>query len=293
MENQSRLPQRTIKEPVEIEGIGLHTGFPCRMQLKPAPPGTGIVFQRSDLKHFAIPALRQYVAKVSYATSLMKQGVLIATVEHLLSAIAAMEIDNLYVQVSTMEVPIGDGSAQVFVDGIEKAGIREQEDPRQYIRLLQPVRIVSGDKWMEAVPCDSVDILYSIEFPHPLIQYQEFRFCVGSERYKQEIARARTFGFVEEVQALRQAGLARGGSLENAVVLSKEGILNPSLRYPDEFVRHKVLDLIGDLSLLGKPLIASIRAHRAGHALHYNLCSQILKNPACYKISFSPNGHEG
>ena len=287
---QTKVRQKTVKESVALDGIGLHTGFPSRMCLTPAPVGTGIVFRRSDLKHFAIPALRQYVAKVSYATSLMKQGVLIATVEHILSAISAMGIDNLYVEVSTMETPIGDGSAQSFVEIIEKAGITEQEDPRQFIRLLQPIRIESGEKWIEAVPFDTFHIQYSIDFPHPLIRHQEFSFSADPEGYKQDIAGARTFGFVEEVQALRQAGLARGGSLENAVVLSKDGIMNPALRYPDEFVRHKVLDLIGDLSLLGKPLLASIRAHRAGHAMHFSLCHQILKNPSCYKITFSPNG---
>ncbi len=285
MENKNGSKQRTIANAVEMEGIGLHTGFPSRMRLVPAPPGTGIVFRRSDLKYFAIPALRPYVAKVSYATSLMKQGVLIATVEHVLSAIAALEIDNLYVEVSTMEVPIGDGSARVFVESLESAGILEQDEPRQFLRLLQPVRVASGDKWMEAVPGEGAQFHYSIEFPHPLIRYQEFSFRAEPESYKREIAPARTFGFAEEVQAMRQAGLARGGSLENAVVLSKEGVLNPSLRYPDEFVRHKVLDLIGDLSMLGRPLIASIRAHRAGHALHYSLCSQILKNPECYAVA--------
>lgn len=283
--------QKTIRQPVEISGIGLHTGFCSHMRFSPAPENSGIVFRRSDLKHFSIPAIRQYVAKVSYATSLMKQGVLIATVEHVLSAIHALGIDNLNVEVDTMEIPITDGSAHPFVEILSRAGLQTQEAGRQYLRLLQPIRLVSGEKWMEAEPFAGFRIHYSIEFEHPLIRHQEFTFCLDREDYATEIARARTFGFAEEVEALRQAGLAKGGSMENAVVLGKDGILNKEgLRYPNEFVRHKVLDLIGDFCLLGKPLLASVRAHRAGHALHYNLCSHILKNPGCYEI-VSGNGH--
>jgi UDP-3-O-[3-hydroxymyristoyl] N-acetylglucosamine deacetylase len=278
------MSQKTIAQPIEISGVGLHTGFPSRMRLEPAPVDTGIVFRRSDLNSFSIPAIKQFVSKVSYCTSLMKQGVLIATVEHVLSAIHGLGVDNIYVDVSTMEVPIVDGSALPFVELLETAGINTQERPREYIRLLEPIRVETEDKWIEAEPCDSLQVHYSIEFNHPLIGYQSYSYELEPSSYKREICSARTFGFYEELDSLKKAGLIRGGSLENAVVLSQAGLMNPSLRFEDEFVRHKILDLVGDIALVGRPLLAKIRAHRAGHALHFSLSNQILKHPDYYEL---------
>jgi UDP-3-O-[3-hydroxymyristoyl] N-acetylglucosamine deacetylase len=210
--------------------------------------------------------------------------VLIATVEHVLSAIAGLNIDNIYVDVNTMEIPIMDGSAQPFVELLDQAGRVFQSAPRQILRLLRPMRIESEDKWIEAEPCNSLQVQYHIFFNHPLIQHQESLFAHKPSAYRKEIASARTFGFFEELDTLIKAGLIRGGSLDNAVVLSKDGLMNSELRFPDEFVRHKILDLIGDIALVGKPLQARIRAHRAGHALHYSLANQILKHPESYEI---------
>jgi UDP-3-O-[3-hydroxymyristoyl] N-acetylglucosamine deacetylase len=284
--------QRTLAQPIEVSGVGLHTGFPSRMRLEPAPANTGIVFRRSDLNYFRIPAVKQFVSKVSYATSLMKQGVLIATVEHLLSAIHGTGIDNLLVDVSTMEIPILDGSALPFAELLESAGIVELDSPREYIRLLQTLRVESDDKWIEAEPHDGLSIHYSIEFNHPMIGYQEYRYELDRSTYRTEICPARTFGFYEELDTLKKAGLIRGGSLDNAVVLSRTGLLNPGLRFGDEFVRHKILDLIGDIALVGRPLLAKIRAHRAGHALHFSLSNQILKHPDYFQVVTTPGTQE-
>jgi UDP-3-O-[3-hydroxymyristoyl] N-acetylglucosamine deacetylase len=284
--------QKTLAQPVEVSVVGLHTGFPSRMRLQPAPSNAGIVFRRSDLNYFRIPAIKQFVSKVSYATSLMKQGVLIATVEHLLSAIHGTGIDNLLVDVSTMEIPILDGSALPFAELLESAGIVELEYPREYIRLLKPMRVETDDKWIEAEPYDGLSIHYSIDFNHPLIGFQEYRYELDSSTYRTEICPARTFGFYEELDSLKKAGLIRGGSLDNAVVLSKTGLLNSSLRFEDEFVRHKILDLIGDIALAGRPLLAKIRAHRAGHALHFSLSNQILKHPDYFEVVTAPDSRK-
>ncbi len=277
--------QTTIQKAVEISGVGLHTGFSSHMRLVPAPVNTGIVFRRSDLNHFQIPAIKQYVSKVSYATSLMKQGVLIATVEHLLSAIHGLGVDNLYVDVDTMEIPIVDGSAQPFVEMIDRAGICEQEGPRHFVRMLKPIRVETEDKWIVAEPYDGLLVHYSIYFPPPMIETQEYVFELNPLDYRREICAARTFGFYEELDTLMKAGLIRGGSLDNAIVLDKVGIMNPGLRFHDEFVRHKILDLLGDIALVGRPLRAKIRAHRAGHALHFSLANQILRRPDAFEIS--------
>lgn len=276
--------QKTLCQSIDISGIGLHTGFQSNLELVPAPANTGIIFRRSDLDHFPIPAIKRYVSKVSYATSLMKQGVLIATVEHVLSAIHALEIDNLYVDVDTMEIPIVDGSALPFVEMIDQAGVCEQDCPRRFIQLSRPLRVESENKWIEAEPYDGLLVHYSIFFPHPLIQHQEFVFQLDPLAYRKDVCGARTFGFYEELDSLKKAGLIRGGSLENAIVLDKTGILNPELRFADEFVRHKVLDLLGDIALVGNPIRARIRAHCAGHAMHFSLANQILKHREGYDM---------
>ena len=270
--------QQTIASPVGITGIGLHTGVPVKVRLTPAAANTGIVFKRTDLEGFVIEARSRYVARVSYATSLMKKGVLISTTEHLLSALAASGVDNVVIEIDNLEVPILDGSALPFLRLIGKAGLRRQRAKRTYAKILKAVEVVEGSKRIAVYPADTLRITYRIAFPHPLIGEQSLEFEAGEGNYEAEIAPARTFGFLEEVEILKKSGLVRGGSLENAVVLSRDGVLNPEgLRFPDEFCRHKILDIIGDLALLGHPLIGHVEADRAGHALHSALVSRLLK----------------
>jgi len=270
--------QQTIASPVGISGIGLHTGVPVKVLLTPAPANTGILFKRTDLEGFAIEARSRHVARVSYATSLMKKGVLISTTEHLLSALAAGGVDNVVIEIDNLEVPILDGSALPFLRLIREAGLRRQRAKRTYAKILKAVEIVEGSKRIAVYPADTFHITYRIAFPHPLIGEQSLEFDPGVGNYETEIAPARTFGFLEEVEMLKKSGLVRGGSLENAVVLTREGVLNPEgLRFPDEFCRHKILDIIGDLALLGHPLLGHVEADRAGHALHSALVSRLLK----------------
>jgi UDP-3-O-[3-hydroxymyristoyl] N-acetylglucosamine deacetylase len=245
--------------------------------LLPARANQGIVFRRTDLEGFEIEAQARNVARVSYATSLMKRGVLISTTEHLLSALAASGVDNVVVEIDNLELPIMDGSAEPFVRMIDEAGVRPERARRRYAKVLKPVEVVDGAKRIAVYPSDSFRITYRISFPHPLIGEQSFEFSSAQAQYAVEVAPARTFGFVEEIEMLRENGLIRGGSLENAVVLTCDGVMNP-LRFPDEFCRHKVLDLIGDLALLGHPLIGHVVADRAGHAMHFALVSSLLRN---------------
>ena len=270
--------QHTIASPVAINGIGLHTGVTVSVRLCPAPANTGIVFRRMDLEGFAIEAHSGHVARVSYATSLMRKGVLISTTEHLLSALAGLNVDNVSVELDNLELPILDGSALPFVKLIAKAGLRRQRARRTYMKLLRPVEVVEGAKRLAIYPSETFEITYKILFPHPLIGEQTLTFVPNPANYEAEIAPARTFGFLEEVEMLRKNGLIRGGSLENAVVLTRDAVLNPEgLRFPDEFCRHKVLDLIGDLALLGRPVLGHVVAERAGHAMHAQLVSRLLQ----------------
>lgn len=258
--------------------MGLHTGVMVSLRLCPAAANTGIVFKRTDLEGFAIEAHSRHVARVSYATSLMRKGVLISTTEHLLSALAGLNIDNVTVELDNLELPILDGSALPFVELIQKAGVRRQRARRTYVKVLRAVEVVEGGKRLAVYPSESFEITYKILFPHPLIGEQTLELVPNPGNYVSEIAPARTFGFLEEVELLRKSGLIRGGSLENAVVLTRDGVLNPEgLRFPDEFCRHKVLDLIGDLALLGRPLIGHVVAERAGHAMHAQLVSRLLQ----------------
>jgi UDP-3-O-[3-hydroxymyristoyl] N-acetylglucosamine deacetylase len=264
--------QHTLASSVSVEGIGLHTGVKVMLRLSPAPPGAGIVFKRSDLDGFPIQASYRNVARVSYATSLTRKGVLISTTEHLLSALAAAQVDNASVELDNLELPILDGSALPFLRLIAQAGLKRQRARRAYVKVLKPVVVADGEKRIAVHPAGTFRATYRIAFPHPLIGEQELSFELANGGYESGIAPARTFGFLEEVEALRQSGLVRGGSLENAIVLTRDGILNPEgLRFPDEFCRHKILDLIGDLALLGHPLIGHVRADRAGHAMHVAL----------------------
>lgn len=277
--------QNTIAAPVRATGIGLHTGVPVNIRLLPAPANRGIVFRRIDLNGFEIEARARNVARVSYATSLMKRGVLISTTEHLLSALSGLGVDNVLVEIDNLEVPIMDGSALPFVRLISQAGLRRQRARRRYAKILKPVEVVDGAKRIAIYPSSTLQITYRIFFPHPLISGQEFEFAHGAGRYAAEIAAARTFGFAEEVEALRKNGLVRGGSLENAVVLTRDGVMNAEgLRFPDEFCRHKVLDVIGDLVMLGHPLIGHVVADRAGHAMHFALVTRLLRDKTSWEL---------
>lgn len=268
--------QTTIRTPVETSGIGLHTAVPGRVRLIPAPAGTGIVFRRVDLDNFEIEAHGRNVARVSYATSLMKKGVLLSTTEHLLAAIYASGIDNIYIDIDAIEVPILDGSAQPFVEMLERAGVRQLRRRRRFLKVLRPLEIADGDRRVGIYPAEEFRVHCLVDYAHPSIGHQEIEMSVNRASFSDMLARARTFGFLEELEKLRAVDLIRGGSLENAIVLTRDGILNGELRYPNEFGRHKTLDLIGDLALIGQPLLARVVAHKAGHALHTQLVSRLL-----------------
>lgn len=281
--------QHTLAAPVKLSGVGLHTGVRTNLVLAPAPANTGIVFKRTDLDGFPIKARATAVARVSYATSLMSRGVLVSTTEHLLSALGALGVDNAYAEMDNIEVPIMDGSALPFAQEISQAGLRRQRARRAFIRILKPLEISDGEKRIAVYPSDVFRTTCSIDFAHPLIGKQSFEFTPGVADYIAEVAPARTFGFLDEAEKLRAQGLVRGGSLENAVVLSRDAVVNPEgLRFRDEFVRHKILDLIGDLMLLGHPITGHVVAHRAGHAMHYALVSRLLAQKNTWRLARPP-----
>ena len=233
------------------------------------------------------------MARVSYATSLMKKGVLISTTEHLLSALVGMRIDNAIVELDNLELPILDGSARPFVELIRKAGIRKQRRPRTYIRILRALEVHEGNKFIGIYPADTYSFSYTINFPHPMIGREAFTLELTNGQYVSAIAPARTFGFLHEAEALRQQGLIRGASTENALVLTRDGLENPPLRYPDEFVRHKILDLIGDLALIGKQVLGKVVADRAGHAMHTALVSRLLRDRTLWEeTTIAEEGHD-
>lgn len=275
--------EQTIRAAVTCSGVGLHSGAPVSLRILPAAAGTGVVFRRTDLDGFEIEASGRNVARVSYATSLMKKGVLISTTEHLLSALIGVGIDNAIIELDNLELPILDGSARPFVEMIEKAGVRRQRKARTYLRIVREVELREGDKFIAVYPANTYSVSYSINFPHPLIGKQSFGVHLTNGSYLREIAPARTFGFLHEADAMRQQGLIRGASTANAIVLTKDQVLNPPLRYADEFVRHKVLDLIGDLALIGKQILGSVVADRAGHAMHTALVSRILRDKSYWE----------
>jgi UDP-3-O-[3-hydroxymyristoyl] N-acetylglucosamine deacetylase len=275
--------EQTIRNPVECHGVGLHSGAPVTLRILPAAAGSGICFRRADLDNFEVEAISRNVARVSYATSLMKKSVLISTTEHLLSAFIGCGIDNAIVELDNLELPILDGSALPFVDLIRRAGIRRQRRPRTYLRIRRELELREGDKFIAIYPAELYSVSYTINFPHPLIGRETFRVDLSDGNYLAEIAPARTFGFLHEADAMRQQGLIRGASTENAIVLTRDGLMNPPLRYPDEFVRHKVLDLIGDLALIGKQILGSVVADRAGHAMHTALVSRLLRDRSLWE----------
>jgi UDP-3-O-[3-hydroxymyristoyl] N-acetylglucosamine deacetylase len=284
--------QTTIREAVQTEGLGLHTAVRSRLRLVPAPADTGIVFRRTDLDNFQIEAHGKNVARVSYATSLMKNGVLLSTTEHLLAALYSCSIDNVFVDIDALELPILDGSAQPFVELLEEAGVRQLRKRRKYLKVVKPLEISEGDRQIGIYPADEFRVRCLIDFPHPLIRRQETEIAVGSESFCQELAPARTFTFVDEIEKLRAMGLIRGGSLENAIVLTSDGLMQGELRFKDEFSRHKALDLIGDLALLGRPLKALVVAHKAGHALHTRLVTRLLAEPSHWIETFEDESEE-
>ncbi len=264
-------------------GIGLHSGAPVSMRILPAPSGTGIVFRRTDLDGYEVEAVSRNVARVSYATSLMKKGVFISTTEHLLSAFIGMGIDNAIVELDNLELPILDGSAKPFVEMIQKAGIRKQRRPRKYLKIARELELREGKKFIAVYPSNSYSVSYSINFPHPLIGKETFEVELTNGSYLRQIAAARTFGSREDEQAMRNMGLIRGASRENCIVLTREGVENGPLRFRDEFVRHKILDLVGDLALLGKQVLGKVVADRAGHAMHTALVSRILRDKTMWE----------
>jgi UDP-3-O-[3-hydroxymyristoyl] N-acetylglucosamine deacetylase len=278
--------QRTISEPVSCKGVGLHSGALVNLTLWPAPADHGIVFVRTDKPGSApIPALSQYVVDTSLATTLGMEGVKVGTVEHLLSALAGLGIDNVRVEVDGPEVPVMDGSAAHFVEMVTSAGVRELEEKRSYLVIKKPVTVVDGDKEAALVPARRFGVSCTIDFQHPLISSQSFELELSTGRFSGEISPARTFGFLRDVEKLKKLGLARGGSLDNAIVVDESSILNPDgLRFPDEFVRHKILDAIGDVSLFGRPVIGHLKVFKTGHALNHKLVQKVLADPSCYEL---------
>jgi UDP-3-O-[3-hydroxymyristoyl] N-acetylglucosamine deacetylase len=277
--------EQTVARPVSVTGVGLHHGVPVSIRIRPAPPGTGIVFLRTDLENFALPALWEHVARVSYATSLMRQGVLISTTEHLLSVLYSFGIDNAWIEIDNLEVPILDGSGAPFIELIREAGVQVQRRKRRYLRVRRPVTHEHGDKRITILPADNFSLHCDIFFPHPLVGRQVMEIDLTPENYATEIAPARTFGFEHELDAMRDMGLIRGASLENAVCFAPDGVRNEGgLRFPDEPCRHKILDLIGDFALIGRPLLGRVIAERAGHAMHAALVNRIMSDPSLYEL---------
>ena len=277
--------QTTLGQSIEISGTGLHTGVDVSLNLKPAPENTGYIFVRTDLDNFEIPASVEYISHCSYATTLLRRGVLLSTCEHLLSALRGAGVDNCFIELDNIEIPIMDGSSEHFIELIEKVGIAQQNAPRHYLKILEKVEFVQGDRKMSVEPSDKFEIECLIDFPHPFINRQSFHFELKNGSFGREIASARTFGFTAEIEMLRKANLALGGSLDNAIVLTPDGMLNENpLRFTDEFVRHKILDIIGDFALLGMPVLGKITAEKSGHSVHASLMSKLLKTETAWEI---------
>jgi UDP-3-O-[3-hydroxymyristoyl] N-acetylglucosamine deacetylase len=277
--------QTTVAKPIKISGAGLHTGVQVNLRLKPAPENTGYIFVRMDLDNFEIPASVEYISHCSYATTLMRRGVVLSTCEHLLSALRGSGVDNCFIELDNIEIPIMDGSSEDFIDLIKKAGVVGQDAPRRIFRVLEKVAFEAGDRKMSVEPAKNYEIECLIDFPHPFINRQTFHFVFENGSFGKEIASARTFGFTHEIEMLRKANLALGGSLDNAIVLTPDGMLNETpLRFNDEFVRHKILDIIGDFALLGMPIQGKITAEKSGHSVHASLMSKLLKNEHAWEI---------
>jgi UDP-3-O-[3-hydroxymyristoyl] N-acetylglucosamine deacetylase len=283
------LKQRTLKKSISATGVGLHTGEKVKMTLRPAAPDTGIVFRRVDLPDSAeIKVQPQYVCDTRMCSALEHEGVRVATVEHLMSALAGLGIDNIYVELSAGEVPIMDGSSGPFVFLLQQAGIVEQAAAKKFIRIKKTVEVHDGDKWVRFDPYFGFKVDFTIDFAHPVFEHtgNNVKIDFADNSYIKEVSRARTFGFMHEVEALRSMGLARGGSLDNAIVLDEYRILNQDgLRYDDEFVKHKTLDAIGDLYVLGHPLLCAFTAHKSGHALNNQLLRTLLADADAWEYA--------
>jgi UDP-3-O-[3-hydroxymyristoyl] N-acetylglucosamine deacetylase len=278
--------QQTLKRQISCAGIGLHSGQKVTLTLKPAPADTGIRFRRTDLG-VEIPATVNHVSTVQYATVLGCDGATVETVEHLLAALVASGIDNVIVELSQREVPIMDGSSAPFLFLLQEAGVKRLGTARKYLKVLKPLQIANGDKRIAVYPSDHFKVSYTISFDHPLLRHQTRTERITEQSFSEHIASARTFGFLKEVEWLRQQGLALGGSLENAIVIGDTGALN-ALRFEDEFVRHKILDVVGDLALIGHPMVGHVVAHRAGHALHTELGRAILADREAWCLVEAP-----
>ena len=268
--------RKTINTTVSITGIGLHSGIYTTVELRPVPAGSGVTFVRADLDGLRIPALQASTTALDHATTVGKDDVQVGTVEHLLAALMACGITDVDIDIDGPEVPIIDGSALPFMHLIDAAGVRELDAEIPVLRLREPVEVVEGDKSIRIVPAKNLVIRYKIDFDHPVIGRESMNFDFTHDSFLKKIAPARTFGFMRDVEKLRAAGLARGGSVENAVVLDDRGVVNGPLRFKDEFVRHKILDLVGDLALVGRPIAGEITAYRGGHALHSRFVAKIL-----------------
>src|SRR3989442_3976978 len=276
--------QRTLRRQVSCVGIGLHSGNKVNLTLKPAPADSGIRFRRTDMGDYEVPATVHNLAGIQLATGLARNEVSVETVEHLLAALVSVGIDNVAIELNSPEVPIMDGSAAPFIYLIHEAGVKRLQKPRRYLKIIRPIAISRGDKRIALYPSDHFKVTYSVSYDHPLLRHQSRTLRVTEDSFIEHIAPARTFTFLKDVETMRQNGLALGGSLENAVVLGETGVLNNALRFEDEFVRHKILDAIGDLALVGYPVIGHLVAHRAGHALHTEFAAKILEETQAWRL---------
>jgi UDP-3-O-[3-hydroxymyristoyl] N-acetylglucosamine deacetylase len=280
--------QRTLRRQISCVGIGLHSGNKVTLSLKPAPVDYGIRFRRTDLGALEVPATVNHLAGIQLATGLARNEVSVETVEHLLAALVSSNIDNVLIELNSPEVPIMDGSAAPFIYLIQEAGVKRQSAARKYLKIVRPIAISRGDKRIALYPSEHFKVTYSISYDHPLLRHQSRTLRITEDSFVEEIAPARTFTFLKDVEMLRQNGLALGGSLENAIVLGETGVLNNALRFADEFVRHKILDAVGDLALVGYPVIGHLVAHRAGHALHTAFAARILDERDSWRLIESP-----
>jgi UDP-3-O-[3-hydroxymyristoyl] N-acetylglucosamine deacetylase len=272
--------QRTIKNSISCEGIGLHTGKAVKMTLKPAPANAGIVFIRTDLAHSEIRAIAANTAATNYATTLNQNGASVKTVEHLLAALAGLNIDSVFVELDAEEVPIMDGSARPFVKLIADAGIQSLDMHQPMLKVIKPIFVREGNKQLAIWPAETTSVSYFIDFNHPMLKEQSLHYQPSEDAFLREVSAARTFGFLSDVKTLQANGLAKGASLDNAVALGDDSVLNEDgLRFKDEFVRHKILDLIGDLALVGMPIIGHIVAHKSGHGLNAKMAGKLLNSP--------------
>jgi UDP-3-O-[3-hydroxymyristoyl] N-acetylglucosamine deacetylase len=283
--------QRTLRRQVSCVGIGLHSGNKVNLTLKPAPADSGIRFRRTDVGGpggHEVPATVQHLAGIQLATGLSRNEVSVETVEHLLAALTSCGVDNVLVELNSPEVPIMDGSAAPFIYLIQEAGLKTLPARRKYLKIVRPIAISRGDKRIALYPSDHFKVTYSISYDHPMLRHQSRTLRITEDTFVEELAPARTFTFLKDVEMMRQNGLALGGSLENAIVLGETGILNNALRFEDEFVRHKILDAIGDLALVGYPVIGHLVAHRAGHALHTEFAAKILEETNAWRLVEAP-----